>query len=113
MKIKRNVLAEEMRKKLRSRGHGRIVSDADAFLAVVNPAAGGGRCRKLVPEALDRLRAGGIKVEAVETTGPGQATHMAREAMRAAFASSSRWAAMAHRMRSSTDFFRAANLTKR
>lgn len=55
------------------------MSDADAFLAVVNPAAAGGRCRKLVPEALDRLRAGGIKLEVVETTGPGQATHMARD----------------------------------
>jgi YegS/Rv2252/BmrU family lipid kinase len=55
------------------------VSDVDAFLAVVNPAAAGGRCRKLVPEALDRLRAGGIKLEVVETNGPGQATHMARD----------------------------------
>jgi len=55
------------------------VSDADAFLAVVNPAAAGGRCGKLVPEALDRLRAGGIKLEVVETTGPGQATHIARD----------------------------------
>jgi YegS/Rv2252/BmrU family lipid kinase len=55
------------------------VNDADAFLAVVNPAAAGGRCRKLVPDALDRLRAGGIKLEVVETTGPGQATHMARD----------------------------------
>ncbi|HSY66091.1 MAG TPA: diacylglycerol kinase family protein [Terriglobales bacterium] len=55
------------------------MSDADAFLAVVNPAAAGGRCRKLVPDALERLRAGGIKLEVVETTGPGQATHMARD----------------------------------
>ncbi len=55
------------------------MSDADSFLAVVNPAAAGGRCRKLVPDALDRLRAGGIKLEVVETTGPGQATHMARD----------------------------------
>ena len=55
------------------------MSDADAFLAVVNPAAAGGRCRKLVPDALDRLRAGGIKLEVVETTGSGQATHMARD----------------------------------
>jgi YegS/Rv2252/BmrU family lipid kinase len=55
------------------------VSDTDAFLAVVNPAAAGGRSRQLVPEALDRLRAGGIKLEVVETTGPRQATHMARD----------------------------------
>ncbi len=52
---------------------------SDAFLAVVNPAAAGGRCGKLVPEALDRLRAGGIKLEVVETTGPGQTTHIARD----------------------------------
>jgi diacylglycerol kinase (ATP) len=51
-----------------------------AFLAVVNPAAGGGRCRKLVGPALDRLRAGGISAEIVETCGPGHATHIAREA---------------------------------
>jgi YegS/Rv2252/BmrU family lipid kinase len=55
------------------------VNDPDAFLAVVNPAAAGGRCGKLVPEALDRLRAGGIKLEVVETDGPGQATHIARD----------------------------------
>lgn len=56
------------------------MSNAGTFLAVVNPAAGGGRCRKLVPKALDRLRAGGIELEVVETTGPEQATQLAREA---------------------------------
>jgi diacylglycerol kinase (ATP) len=50
-----------------------------AFLAVVNPAAGGGRCRKLVGPALERLRAGGIKVDAVETTAPGQGVLLARD----------------------------------
>jgi YegS/Rv2252/BmrU family lipid kinase len=56
------------------------VSGKDKFLAVVNPAAGGGRCRKLVQPALDRLRAGGIKLEVVETTAPGQGVHLARDA---------------------------------
>jgi diacylglycerol kinase (ATP) len=56
------------------------VSRADTFLAVVNPAAGGGRCSRLVPEALDRLRTGGIKLDVVETTGPGQGAHLARDA---------------------------------
>ena len=56
------------------------MSNTDSFLAVVNPAAGGGRCRKLVPAALDRLRAGGIKLDVVETTGPEQGTQLAREA---------------------------------
>ena len=56
------------------------MSITDSFLAVVNPAAGGGRCRKLVPKALDRLRAGGIKLDVVETTGAEQGTQLAREA---------------------------------
>jgi YegS/Rv2252/BmrU family lipid kinase len=56
------------------------VSDTRAFLAVVNPAAGGGRCRKLVGPALDRLRAGGIELNMAETSAPGQATRLVREA---------------------------------
>jgi diacylglycerol kinase (ATP) len=56
------------------------VSRAGEFLAVVNPAAGGGRCRKLVGPALDRLRAGGIKLDVVETTVPGQGAELARVA---------------------------------
>jgi len=56
------------------------VSDADTFLAVINPAAGGGRSRKLVPETLDRLRAGGIRFDVIETTAPGQGAHLARDA---------------------------------
>ncbi len=53
---------------------------SETFLAIVNPAAGGGRCRKLVGPALDRLRAGGISVEVAETTGPGHATQITRDA---------------------------------
>jgi diacylglycerol kinase (ATP) len=56
------------------------VSDVSVFFAVVNPAAGGGRCCKLVQPILDRLRAGGIKLEVVETTAPGQGIHLARDA---------------------------------
>ena len=56
------------------------MTDTQTFLAVVNPAAGGGRCRKLVPEALDRLRAGGVKLDSLETTGPGQATSLVQDA---------------------------------
>jgi len=52
----------------------------ETFLAVVNPAAGGGRCRKLVGPTLDRLRAGGIKLEVIETTAPGQSTQIVRDA---------------------------------
>ena len=53
----------------------------DAFLAVVNPAAGGGRGRKLVGPALDRLRAGGIQIDVIETPGPGQGTEITRNAL--------------------------------
>ncbi len=56
------------------------MNDSGSFLAVVNPAAGGGRCRKLVGSALDRLRAGGISLKVVETRAPGQATTLVREA---------------------------------
>ena len=50
------------------------------YFAIVNPAAGGGRSRELLPSALDRLRAGGIQLEIAETRAPGQATALARQA---------------------------------
>jgi len=50
------------------------------FLAIVNPAAGGGRSRKLLPAALERLRTGGVEVEVTETRAAGDATRIAREA---------------------------------
>jgi diacylglycerol kinase (ATP) len=50
------------------------------FLAIVNPAAGGGRSRKLLPAALERLRTGGVEVEVTETRAAGEATQIAREA---------------------------------
>ena len=34
----------------------------EAFLAVINPAAGGGRCGKRFPAALERLREAGVQV---------------------------------------------------
>ena len=49
------------------------------MLAIVNRAAGGGRAGKLAAAALDKLRASGIKVDAVNTSGPGDATHLARD----------------------------------
>jgi YegS/Rv2252/BmrU family lipid kinase len=52
----------------------------DKFLTIINPAAGGGRCRKLVGPALDRLRSGGIALETIETSAPGEATQIARDA---------------------------------
>jgi len=56
------------------------VIDPNVYLAVVNPAAGGGRCRKLVRPALDRLRAGGVSLQVVESNAPVQATQLVRNA---------------------------------
>ena len=56
------------------------MSEEQPYLAIVNPAAGGGRSRKLLGPALDRLRAGGVAVEVVETRGVADATRIAREA---------------------------------
>jgi diacylglycerol kinase (ATP) len=56
------------------------VSERQWYLAIVNPAAGGGRSRKLLGPALARLRAGGVAVELAETRGPGDAVRIAREA---------------------------------
>jgi diacylglycerol kinase (ATP) len=50
------------------------------YLAIVNPAAGGGRSRKLLAPALERLQAGGIEVTVAETRASGEATKIAREA---------------------------------
>ncbi len=52
------------------------------FLAIINPAAGGGRCGQRVSSALDRLRAAGITLETAETRAAGEATQIAREAYR-------------------------------
>ena len=52
----------------------------ETFLAIINPAAGGGRCGERVGAALDRLRAAGIALETAETRAAGDATRIAREA---------------------------------
>ena len=56
---------------------------ARRFYAIVNPAAGGGRCGKLAPAALDRVRAAGIEIEIAETRAAGDGTRLAREAQKA------------------------------
>jgi diacylglycerol kinase (ATP) len=50
------------------------------FLAIINPAAGGGRCGQRVGAVLDRLRSAGILLETRETSSAGDATRIAREA---------------------------------
>lgn len=52
----------------------------DNFLVVVNPAAGGGRCARLVGPALERLRADGLVLDVKETSAVGDATKIARDA---------------------------------
>lgn len=46
----------------------------------MNPAAGGGRARKLLGSVLPRLKAGGLEVEVATTRGPGDASQIARDA---------------------------------
>jgi len=51
-----------------------------SYLAIVNPAAGGGRSAKLLGPALKRLRDAGLEVRVATTRSPGQATEIARDA---------------------------------
>ena len=50
------------------------------YLAIVNPAAGGGKSGKLLAPALDRLRAGGVEIDIATTGSGGEATQIARDA---------------------------------
>jgi len=52
----------------------------NTFLAIINPAAGGGGCGERVGAVLDRLRTAGIALETAETQAAGEATRIAREA---------------------------------
>jgi len=52
----------------------------ERFLAIVNPAAGGGRSAKLAGPALARLRENGLHVDVIASTAPGHAADLAREA---------------------------------
>lgn len=53
-------------------------SASSRYLAVVNPAAGGGACGRHAPATIDRLRQSGLEVDVVETRGPGEARELAR-----------------------------------
>jgi diacylglycerol kinase (ATP) len=52
----------------------------DRFLAIVNPAAGGGRAAKFAGEALARLKEHGLRVDVIASTSPGHACQLAAEA---------------------------------
>lgn len=51
-----------------------------SYLAIANPAAGGGRSGRLLDSTLARLRSAGLKVEVSTTHAPGHATEIARTA---------------------------------
>jgi len=53
---------------------------AAEYLAIMNPAAGGGRARKLIGPALDRLRLAGLDIELRETSARSHATEIAHQA---------------------------------
>jgi diacylglycerol kinase family enzyme len=57
-------------------------NDLNTFLAIVNPAAGGGRCGKLAPAALDDLRKRGVSLEVQTTHAAGQGSKIAAQAYR-------------------------------
>jgi YegS/Rv2252/BmrU family lipid kinase len=52
----------------------------DKFLAIVNPAAGGGRAVKLAGTELARLREKGLRIDVIASTSPGHAAQLANEA---------------------------------
>ncbi len=51
---------------------------AQSYLAIVNPAAGGGRSGRLLGPVLERLNAEGIRTDVVHTNAAGQAAEIAR-----------------------------------
>ena len=57
----------------------------DRYFTIVNPAAGGGRCGKLAPFALEKLRKAGLDLEVRQTRAPGEATVFAHEAYASGF----------------------------
>jgi diacylglycerol kinase (ATP) len=50
------------------------------FFAIINPVAGHGRCGRLAGPALERLRARGVEIDAVETRCAGQGIELVKEA---------------------------------
>jgi diacylglycerol kinase (ATP) len=52
----------------------------ESFIAIVNPAAGGGRSAKLAGGELARLRECGLRIDVIASTGPGHASELAQEA---------------------------------
>jgi len=52
----------------------------ETFLAIVNPAAGGGRSAQRAGTELSRLKEKGLRIDVIASAGPGHATDLANEA---------------------------------
>lgn len=52
------------------------------FLAVLNPAAGGGRCERRAAPYLEKLRQAGVEIEVRTTEGPGHGSAIVAEGLR-------------------------------
>jgi diacylglycerol kinase (ATP) len=52
----------------------------EKFIAIVNPAAGGGRSSKLAGAELARLKTKGLRVDVIASSGPGHIAELAGEA---------------------------------
>jgi diacylglycerol kinase (ATP) len=52
----------------------------EKFIAIVNPAAGGGRAAKLAGSVLSRLKEAGLGIDSIASLGPGHASELASEA---------------------------------
>jgi diacylglycerol kinase (ATP) len=53
---------------------------SEKFLAIVNPAAGGGRSAQRAATELARLKEKGLRIDVIASSGPAHATELAREA---------------------------------
>jgi len=56
-----------------------------SYLAIINPAAGGGKCGRQAQAAIDALASAGIEVVARQTSWPGEATVFAEQGVRDGF----------------------------
>jgi diacylglycerol kinase (ATP) len=55
------------------------------FFAIINPAAGGGRCGRLADSVLNRLRQAGVELDAVRTSRAAEAADLVRLAYERGF----------------------------
>lgn len=65
-----------------SRTQSKHERDDQEWHAIVNPASGGGRTRKVWPPLAEKLRASGFRLHQHETAGVGDATEIARRLVR-------------------------------